>query len=78
MQDRHLLWCKCRVTDIVADVGRPVHLRFSNKQPGPRECTLPVLIDIPEALHALTRSQPCECHMLSHCWLMFDKLSMHV
>lgn len=77
MQDRHLLRRTCRVTDIVADVGRPVRLRFSNKQPGPRECTLPVLIDIPEALHALTQSQPCESHMLSHCWLRFE-LSMQL
>ena len=57
---------QCRVTDIVADVGRPVRLRFSNRQSGPREHTLPVMIDIPEALHALTKSQPCELHVLAH------------
>ena len=55
-----ILLCACRVTDIVADVGRPVRLRFSNKQQGLRERAMPVKIDIPEALQTLTQAQPCE------------------
>ncbi|DBA71324.1 TPA: PFAM ATPase associated with various cellular activities (AAA) [Trebouxia sp. C0005] len=46
-----------RVTDIVADVGRPVRLRFDSSQGGSREHSLSVHLDIAEAVQALKGAQ---------------------
>ena len=54
---RHMLR---RVTDIVADVSRPVRVRFEGKCPGSKEAELPVSIDMAEALQVLRGSQPRE------------------
>lgn len=46
-----------RVTDIVADVGRPVRLRFDSSQSGSREHSLSVHLDIAEAVQVLRGAQ---------------------
>lgn len=45
------------MTDIVADVGRPVRLRFDSTQRGSREHSLSVDLDIAEAVQALKGAQ---------------------
>ncbi|KAL0051883.1 hypothetical protein WJX82_003776 [Trebouxia sp. C0006] len=46
-----------RVTGIVADVGRPVRIRFDSTQKGTREYSLSVDLDIAEAVQALKGAQ---------------------
>ncbi len=53
---KHVECCHFRVTDIVADVGRPVRLRFDSSQSGSREHSLSVDLDIAEAVQALKSS----------------------
>ena len=45
------------MTDIVADVGRPVRLRFDSSQSGSREHSLSVHLDIAEGVQALRGAQ---------------------
>jgi len=45
------------VTGIVADVGRPVRIRFDSTQKGTREYSLSVDLDIAEAVQALKGAQ---------------------
>ncbi len=54
---KHAEVCHFRVTDIVADVGRPVRIRFDSTQRGSREHSLSVDLDIAEAVQALRGAQ---------------------
>ncbi len=54
---KHSGVCHFRVTDIVADVGRPVRIRFDSSQRGSREHSLSVDLDIAEAVQALKGAQ---------------------
>lgn len=54
---KHAEFCRFRVTDMVADVGRPVRLRFDSTQNKSREHSLSVDLDIAEAVQALKGAQ---------------------